>query len=214
MGRDKALLTWPDQAPGSRTLLERTVDVLAPLASEVWLACGDESRYEAIHRLAGEGRVPVGSALDVFHEAGPLAGVHAGLVRSKSTWILLAACDLPRIETGLFAALLERAKARQLDVCMLQTEEAGGPRDHPSIAVLRRTVFEPVARSLGSGRRRLDAFHGEPGADGRALAVGVLTERELPIELRDRQISLNLNTADDLARERTQQPRNHREVAG
>lgn len=219
MGRDKALLALSAQDPAQgqaaasdQTLLGRTIGVLEPLARELWLACGSEPRYGEFQRTTGSPGIE--QALDVFEGAGPLGGLHAGLVRARTEWVMLAACDLPRLETGLYRALLERAREAQWDVCSLQTEGTEGPREQPSIAVLRRTVLESVAKALGDGRRRLDAFHRGATAEGRPLRVGTLGEDQLPAGLRGRELARNLNTADDLARERVQLQHKRREVAG
>lgn len=201
MGQDKALLEV-EHEDRPVTLLERTLRVLEPRCDELLLACGNGRRY-AGYAEARPSRVPVRTVLDVFPEAGPLAGLHAGLSGSNATWFFLTACDLPNVVVELFDALLERAREASLEACFLATTEGGARRLHPALGVVSRAALEPVARTLAEGGRRLDAYHGA------GLAVGALEEAELPEALRARDVALNLNTLDDVRRASVP-----REVAG
>jgi molybdopterin-guanine dinucleotide biosynthesis protein A len=140
MGRDKSLLEI-----GGRTLLERAIAVLDAQADEVLLACGPAERYEELGR-------PL--VLDAFPDGGPLAGIEAGLSRARTEWIAALACDMPRAEPSIFAALLDRAERDGLDVCFLRTARGV----EPLCAVYRKTCLEPVRAALGKGERKVVSF--------------------------------------------------------
>ncbi len=179
MGVDKALLAvrgGPD--PDDGTLLARTVRVLSEVAPRVVLACGERPRYVELG---------LETVLDREPGVGPLAGLAAALDASRTVWLAAVACDLPRLESALVRRLLERARERRADVCLLATE-AG---DEPLIAVHRVATCAPaVHRAIAAGARRMIAFH-----DG--LVVERLLEQELDPRLRALGVAHNVNTPAD-----------------
>ena len=179
MGRDKALLPL-----GGSSLLDRSVDVLSPLVDEVFLGTGDGPRYPELG---------LECLLDVQAGVGPLAGLCAGLEALEARgaeWLVLVACDTPRLDTSLFRVLLERAVAVGADACLLESD--GGME--PMCAVYRRTCAGPVRAALEGGERRMRSFHGD-------ITVGLVQERELPKSMRDKQLGFNVNTPAELAEE-------------
>jgi molybdenum cofactor guanylyltransferase len=175
MGRDKALLEL-----GGRTLIERAVAVLAPIAAEVRLATGRERRYEDLGR-------PI--VLDRVADGGPLAGIEAGLAAAEPGYVVVLAVDMPRVTTELVEALLARARAEDLDACLLASD--AGPE--PLCAVLHTRLARPLAEALERGARR--------AASVLELSprVAVVHERELDAGA---AAATNVNTPGDLARER------------
>ena len=179
MGRDKALLDLE-----GRSLLERAVAVISPLVDEVLLGTGDGPRYPEFG---------LECLLDVQAGVGPLAGLCAGLEVLDSRgaeWLVVVACDTPRLDAGLFRILLERAEVLGADACLLESE--GGLQ--PLCAVYRRSCAGPVRDALLAGERRLRSFHG-------SITLGLVRECELPDSLRGRELGFNLNTPVELAEE-------------
>ena len=118
----------------------------------------------------------------------------------------MRACDLPRVVTEVPEALLARARAEELDVCILESSRGM----EPLIAVYRRTSLAPIREAVAEGRRRVDSFHERSRADGSALKIGSLSESELSEMTRRLDVAHNLNTPLDLAVERAR----HAEVLG
>ncbi|HUR27432.1 MAG TPA: molybdenum cofactor guanylyltransferase, partial [Planctomycetota bacterium] len=172
MGADKALLRGED----GRSLLERACAALRPLVSEVWLACGPRARY---------GETGLTLVLDQREDGGPLAGLEAVLERASTRWVVVLACDMPRVSTEHVQGLLERADAQDLDACWMETE-AGA---EPLCAVYSRACLEPVRAALDAGERRMIAFHTRSSA-GRALRLAGLRPQSLGL-------AANLNTPAD-----------------
>jgi len=179
MGSDKARLLLD-----GRSLLERVVAEVREVVPEVVLACGPRERY-------GELGLPL--ALDEWPDGGPLAGIVAGMEAVAADRILVVACDMPRVAGALFETLIDRATREALDVCFFESERGV----EPLCAVYGRRCLEPMRRALSAGRRRVRAFHEEGGE----LSVGYVRSTELPAELRGRDVAVNLNTPEELARE-------------
>ena len=183
MGADKGRVVL-----GGETMVNRAVRSLSGVCGEVVLACGSEPRYEEMNlRLV----------LDGAGGQGPLAGLLASMEACAAEWFAVLACDLPRMVPDVPAALLDRARAEELDICML----ASSSRSEPLIAVYKRSCLEPIRAAMCSGARRVDSFHAQPAASGLPLKVGLIPEEALPGDLKERNVSMNLNTAGELAAE-------------
>ncbi|MCK8488198.1 molybdenum cofactor guanylyltransferase [Paenibacillus sp. MBLB2552] len=151
MGSDKALLEL-----GGLTVVERLIRELEPVTSRIVIAAGNKAAYERFGQEV---------LTDRFPEAGPLAGLHAGLESSATSWNLAVACDTPFANGGLFRALLERAEAAEA--------RADGPagfaaaeailactegRAHPLLAAYRRSVLPSLEARLREGRLKMTAW--------------------------------------------------------
>lgn len=112
------------------------VVVLAPDASEPSLPIGIPSR---VTRDAAEGE-------------GPLAGVHSGLGAVRTDHVLVAAGDMPDLQTPVLLELLRTAGEGQADAVVLR--DGNGWRPLP--AVIRRERADELAHALlHAGHRRL-----------------------------------------------------------
>ncbi|MFN0243136.1 MAG: molybdenum cofactor guanylyltransferase [Planctomycetota bacterium] len=160
MGRDKARL-----AVGSHTLLEHAVATLRPLARSIVLACGSADRYADL----GLPRV-----LDTLQDGGPLAGLDAGLAAAEAAGgerAIALACDMPLVTTEVLRALADVARARDLDVCFLETE--GGLE--PLCGVWRVHTRAAVRAALDAGERKVLSFARFALPSGRKPRVGATT---------------------------------------
>lgn len=174
MGTDKALLTL-----GACTLLERAVATLSELAPRVSLACGTSERY-------AEFGLPL--VVDRYAGAGPLAGLEAALASARDEWLVVLACDLPRVTSGVLAHLVERARAQDLDACFFETDLGL----EPLCAVYRRTCLPGVRAALDAGERRMIAFLNHPTTRAALPRVGTVRADAFADCL------VNVNTMGDL----------------
>ncbi len=184
MGADKGSLRL-----GDSELLDRVIGALDGVCDEVVLACGTEERY------ADRGLRLV---MDKEGGRGPLEGIAASLESTGAEWLIVLACDLSRVVSEVPAALLARARAEDLDGCLLESVRGR----EPLLAVYRRTALGPMQRALAEGMRRADSFHGLERDDGTPLRIAGLPEADLPEAIREAGVSRNLNTPLDLAAER------------
>jgi molybdopterin-guanine dinucleotide biosynthesis protein A len=119
-----------------RTLLQHALDTVAPLATEIVVATGTRSLP-----------LPPGvrAAPDQFKDAGPLAGIHAGLLALQAPRALLLPCDLPGIPTTLLAVLLKSLARAAVAYCELEAPE-------PLVCALRvRPALRAVTAAANAG---------------------------------------------------------------
>lgn len=138
MGQDKALLPW------SRTdLLGHAVVRLQAVCDDVRILCGPERRY------ADRG---VSVVVDRIVDAGPVAGLLAGLEGASGRPGLFLAVDLPFVPTPLLSHLAALAPGFDAVVPVsLRGEE-------PLCAVYGPGCLEPLRRRAAKAELKLTAF--------------------------------------------------------
>jgi molybdopterin-guanine dinucleotide biosynthesis protein A len=171
MGRDKALLAW-----GGTDLLGHALARLREVTDDVRILCGPSPRY------ADRG-VPV--ILDRIADAGPIAGVVAGLEGCGGRLGLFAAVDLPLVPVTLFAHLARLGSSWDAVVPV----SARGPE--PLCAAYAPSCLAPILRLVARGEMGMTSFW----PDVRVLELG-------PPELQafgdPESFFRNLNTRADL----------------
>ena len=131
-GRDKSTLLV-----GGRSILERQIDELSRLTSDILLV-GGSARHERA-RVVG----------DTVPGCGPLGGLHAALTEARGDATLVIACDMPYVTSPLLAYLA--ALTCEAEAVVPQTERGY----HPLCAAYTRACLEPVARRLFDGRLKM-----------------------------------------------------------
>jgi len=131
-------------------------------------------RYRAL------GHLVVADSVGGF--AGPLAGLHAGLMHAASRLAVTVPCDSPFLPPDLVARLHAALAARDAELAVAKTFD----QPHPVFALVRRDVLPSLAAFLESGGRKIDAWYA-------ALAVV-----EVPFD-DEADTFRNINTADELA---------------
>ena len=180
-GVDKAL-----QILGGRPLLAHAIERLKPqVAGMVINANGEASRFAAF-------RLPV-IADSIAGFAGPLAGVHAGLVWVRANHpgieqVVTVSADTPFFPTDLVARFL--ASLNQNRPLLVARSEEGL---HPVIGLWPVSMVTTLEESLKQGVRKASAFVQERGA------IEVFFPR---IEIGARLIDpfFNINSPEDLAK--------------
>ena len=141
MGRDKALLDF-----GGIPLILYTARLLDPIVNQVTVV-GTPSRYEPLGlRAIADG---VHGQDNASH--GPLAGIAAALVATRSRWNLIVACDLPYLSAEWLDWILSRALHSKGEAVVPRT----GRGVEPLAAVYRRDCCAPVAAALARGVRKV-----------------------------------------------------------
>lgn len=165
---------------GGRPLLERVLDSVAPLSSQLLV----------VGHLAGD--LPHGRAQvvpDLFPDGGSLGGIFTGLLHSKHDLAIVVGCDMPFLSTDLLRLIL--ASSRGWDVTVPRI----GPYQEALHAAYRRSCIPVFRDALESGRRRIvDCY-----ARVRLREIPEEELRRLDPELRS---FLNVNTPEDLERAR------------
>jgi molybdopterin-guanine dinucleotide biosynthesis protein A len=93
-GRDKAFA-----AVGGEPIVVRTVRLFRELFPQVVVVTDRPERFAPLD---------VEIVADRFPAAGPLAGVHAGMLASRSPHLFVAGCDMPGLEADAIRFLLDR----------------------------------------------------------------------------------------------------------
>jgi len=170
MGRDKPALTLD-----GRTLLDRTICVLAAVVDEV-LVVGP--RQQALS--APEVRV----VQDDVPNAGPLGGLLAGLRRVSCSYAVTVACDLPFLEANVLRYLLDLSPGYDAVVPRVDGQ------NQTLHAVYASSVDAVIARHIARGQLKLDGVLPE-------LTVRWVDEGELESAGLQLRSFTNVNTPAD-----------------
>jgi molybdopterin-guanine dinucleotide biosynthesis protein A len=138
MGRDKLQLTLAGE-----TLLDRALRRWGEAFPRVLVSVAGPERFPEL----GDRRV-----FDAFPGAGPLAGLHAGLLRAGED-VFLTGADMPFASPEKALALA--SLCGEADACCL-TDDAG--RWEPLFAFYRPAVLPKAEALLSSGRRSMGAL--------------------------------------------------------
>jgi molybdopterin-guanine dinucleotide biosynthesis protein A len=138
MGRDKALLRW-----GGTDLLGHALARLGAVCEDVRILCGPELRYQD----RGIPLVP-----DRVADAGPIAGLLAGLASAPGRPGLFLAVDLPLVPAAVLLLLTELAPGFDAVV-------PSSPRgEEPLCAVYGPACLEAVRRRVARGELKMTSF--------------------------------------------------------
>jgi molybdopterin-guanine dinucleotide biosynthesis protein A len=114
--------------------------------------------------------------------AGPLAGLHAGMARASTPYVVTVPCDSPFLPDDLVARLAAALVAQRAQLAVACT----GAQPHPVFALVDRGVRAHLAAFLQSGGRKIDAWYA-------TLAVAAVPFDDEEAAFR------NINTPDELA---------------
>ena len=152
--------------------------VLARLAAQVGALLINANQNADRYAALGVPVVP--DAISGF--AGPLAGLHAGLVRTATPYAATVPCDSPFLPTDLVARLADGLEAGNAEVAVAKTFDQA----HPVFALVRSDVLQHLAAFLAGGGRKIDAWYA-------SLAVVEVPFDDCADAFR------NINTPDELA---------------
>lgn len=137
-GRDKGLLEWRGEPLVAH--LHRTV---RPLTDDLIISC---NRNHDAYR-------PYADTLVTDTQAdfpGPMAGVLAGLAVARHDWLLVLACDAPRVDRPLLQALRGLASDARTPVMVRQ-----GGHWQPMFSLVPRALAPTLSAAWENGERSL-----------------------------------------------------------
>jgi molybdopterin-guanine dinucleotide biosynthesis protein A len=170
MGSDKALL----QLAG-RPLLRHAIELAGAVTENVKIV-GDPAKYAAFGTVVA----------DLYHDSGPLGGIHAALASTNSDLNVILATDLPFVEPEFLRYLLAIAK----ETTALVTVPQVGRYFEPLCAVYRKEFAEIAAAALNRNKNKVDALFTEP-------ATRVVNEEEITVAGFSSAMFRNLNTPEE-----------------
>ncbi|WP_208679196.1 molybdenum cofactor guanylyltransferase [Synechococcus elongatus] len=172
MGQDKALLELD-----SEPLIARTSRVAAAVGDSVWLCSPQPDRYlswlpQTVHCLTEP--QPSGPQ-------GPLTALAWALPQIKADWVLLLACDLPRLAIAPLQAWRQQVEPLPEDclAAIARTEQGW----EPLVGFYRPAIATTISPWLAQGRRDFQGWLN-------SIAVAELA-------LGDRDWLVNCNTPAD-----------------
>jgi molybdopterin-guanine dinucleotide biosynthesis protein A len=151
LGQDKRRLKlWGLDGP---TLLERTVQLVAGLCSEVIVVLNDPETWP---------QLPARIVADVYPEGGALGGIYSGLAAAQAEHALVVAADMPLLSVPLLRWML--AEPRDYDVLVPRLGQ-GRARNRLGVeslhAIYSRACLLPIARQLDAGNPQVIGFYPE-----------------------------------------------------
>lgn len=168
-GRDKGLLPLH-----GRPLVAHVLERLAPQADALLINVNNPSdAYAAFgHPLIAD---------VIPGHAGPLAGLHAGLLAAATPLVVTAPCDAPRLPADLVARLHGALMASAAPAAVAFAAD----RLQPTFMLCRREVRAGLEGYLASGGRKIHAWISDIGA--------------LAVPFADASAFANINTPEELA---------------
>jgi len=170
-GRTKAFLSIE-----GRRIIDRQLDVLRPLFSEVMISANQPSLFADLG-------VPV--VPDTIRDTGPLGGILAVLEAMVAPRVFIIASDMPFIIPDA-----ARMVAHHPDEAPIVLPVIGG-KPEPLFARYARGCAASIRIRLGAGQRRVTCFHSD-------FPVRVVTEDELRAVDPTLQSLANVNRPEDL----------------
>ncbi|WP_179958368.1 molybdenum cofactor guanylyltransferase MobA [Chitinimonas arctica] len=171
-GRDKGLAEWRGRPLFRHMLAKLVQQSRAPLRIAISANRNDQRYAEAGWPVLADRR-------DGFD--GPLAGIETALQACQADWLLCLPCDTPQLPNNLAERLMNAASLGNAKAAYVTT--AAGPQ--PACCLVHRSLLEPLAGYLDSGRRRVLDW--------------LVTAAAVPVHFAEAADFNNFNTAADLA---------------
>ena len=165
MGTDKGFLEL-----NKKQFVQYSIDALTPLVSKIIIV----TDHEAYHKFGLQ------CVKDGIKNAGPVAGIVAGLQASKTTYNIVLSCDIPLINTNILKKLIVNTDQ---NTTILQVESHG--KSMPLIALYNKQVLPIFKTQLKSGERRL------------RLVVNQCKPKNILLDSSDTCTTRNVNTKND-----------------
>ncbi|WMI97774.1 molybdenum cofactor guanylyltransferase MobA [Pseudomonas chlororaphis subsp. aurantiaca] len=137
-GRDKGLLPWQ-----GKPLIAHVQAAVRPFSDDLIISCNrNAEQYRAYADQLVED-----SQKDF---PGPLAGVLAGLAVARHPWLLVFACDAPKIDGALISAILA---ARPAADSVLMVQQSG--HWQPMFSLIPKALLASLQQDWDAGERSL-----------------------------------------------------------
>ncbi len=180
---EKALLEFK-----GKTIIERLLESLFRIVDEVILSVRDSAQKEKFRPVIEKFPAhEIRFCFDTLEDAGPLEGIRAGLLESRSEYSFVCAGDMPFINIRVVDMLFEKASGH--DAALPRWEDR---KFEPLHAVYSRKLIPEIEKALEKGRCSVltPVFKMQD-----IIFVEVSEIRELDPELRT---FANINTVEDM----------------
>jgi molybdopterin-guanine dinucleotide biosynthesis protein A len=137
--RNKAL-----ERIGGQTLVERVIDSIVPLTTEVLVVVGEPEQATALHLPPA-----VRAVSDRYPGRGSLGGIFTGVDAAAERWSLVVACDMPFLNRDLLRQLIDETSNVDAVVPCLE----GQPE--PLHALYSKACLAPTEQMLQAGQLKI-----------------------------------------------------------
>ena len=141
LGRNKAF-----EVIGGKTIIERVFERLEPISSQIVIVTS-WAEFDVEFNLNVE------VVADIYPDMGPLGGIYTGLTASMSHVNIVAACDMPFLNTGLLEYMTEILAGYDAVVPRLANEMI-----EPLHAVYSRNCLSRIDERLTAKKLSIHAF--------------------------------------------------------
>lgn len=173
MGFDKQFLKIKE-----RLLMDNLVQKLKPSFTEIIVVTNRPDEYKGL---------PVVVTQDVFLDKGPLAGIHAGLLKSSSHFSYILACDMPNLNMEFINYMKSQIEGSDKKAAIARFKEWIEPFN----AFYSRDIIEPLEDFLELGGRSVNRFL-------RNLDINFIDEEKAREFSPNWDMFYNLNTKEDI----------------
>ncbi len=155
-------------------MVTHVLNRLGPQVDEVII-----NANRSIDQYAALGHRVIPDAIDGF--AGPLAGLHVGLMHATTPLLVTAPCDSPFLPLDLVARLQTALELRNADLAVAKTFDQA----HPVFCLVKRELEPHLREFLASGQRKIDKWYATlqvvevPFDDQESAFANINTEVEL-----------------------------------
>lgn len=160
----------------------------APMALHVLMRLAPQVGYVMIN--ANQNIAPYeGFGVPVWQDeiqgfAGPLAGLHTGMIHCETDYLVTAPCDSPFLSKDLVARLAAGLEEKDADLAVAVTGNDETRQPHPVFCMVKASLLPHLTLYLQEGGRKFDKWYS-------SLNVA-------EVHFDDEDAFRNINTLDDL----------------
>lgn len=135
----------------------------APMALHVLMRLAPQVGYVMIN--ANQNIAPYeGFGVPVWQDeiqgfAGPLAGLHTGMVHCETDYLVTAPCDSPFLPKDLVTRLAAGLKEKDADLAVAFTGEDETRQTHPVFCLVKASLLPHLTLYLQEGGRKFDTWY-------------------------------------------------------
>jgi molybdopterin-guanine dinucleotide biosynthesis protein A len=191
MGRDKALILWDGQP-----MLQRVVGAIRqlPLLSSVYILTPWPDRYQG--SVTGD----VQWLVESNPGKGPLIALAQGFAQIEAEWILLVACDMPQLDSGILHQWSQKLSILPPEILALVPQSA--ERWEPMCGFYRKEAGKALEVFIQAGGRSLQGW------------LKQIPVSSIPVDRAASLMLKNCNKPEDLAKNQTDIGENFRHNIG
>ena len=129
-------------------MVAHVLERMSPQVDEVII-----NANRSIDQYAAFGHRVVPDTIDGF--AGPLAGLHVGLMQATTPLLVTAPCDSPFLPLDLVTRLHTAMELGNVDLAVAKTYDQA----HPVFCLVKRDLEPHLREFLASGQRKIDKWY-------------------------------------------------------